>query len=165
MVLFSPDKKYDSRIRGNDKKENHMSGINKVILVGRLGKDPEMRHTQNGTSVCQLNVATSENWVKDGQKQERTEWHRIVCWSKLAEICNEYLKKGRQVYVEGRIQTRAWDDKEGNKRYTTEIVASTVQFLGTSGGRSDASSDDLPVDPGAAEGDTQDTAQDDDIPF
>jgi len=107
-----------------------MSGVNKAILVGRLGADPEMRFTKSGTGVCNINLATSERWTdKQGQKQERTEWHRIVIWGKLGELCNEYLKKGRQAYVEGRIQTRSWEDKEGNKRYTTEIVASTVQFL------------------------------------
>ena len=109
-----------------------MAGVNKVILVGRLGADPEMRYTNSGTGVCNFNLATSENWTdKQGQKQERTEWHRIVVWAKLGELCNEYLKKGRQTYVEGRLQTRAWQDKEGNKRYTTEIVANTVQFLGS----------------------------------
>ncbi len=107
-----------------------MSGINKVIIVGRLGQDPEMKAIGQGTTVTRLNVATSENWTdKNGQKQERTEWHRIVVWGKLAEICGKYLAKGRQVYVEGRLQTRSWEDN-GQKKYSTEIVASTVQFLG-----------------------------------
>lgn len=107
-----------------------MSGVNKVIIVGRLGQDPEMKAVGQSATVTRLNVATSENWVsKDGQKQERTEWHRIVVWGKLAEICGKYLAKGRQVYVEGRLQTRSWEDN-GQKKYTTEIVASTVQFLG-----------------------------------
>lgn len=118
-----------------------MAGVNKVILVGRLGADPEMKYTNTGTGVCRFNLATSENWTgKDGQKQERTEWHRVVAWTKLGELCNEYLKKGRQAYVEGRLQTRSWDDKNGTKRYTTEVVATTVQFLGSSGERSASSS-------------------------
>ena len=109
-----------------------MAGINKAILVGRLGSDPEVRYTPSGVAVANFNIATSEEWKdKDtGEKRERTEWHRIVAWSKLGEICGEYLSKGRQVYVEGRIQTRSWEDRDGNKRYTTEIVASDVQFLG-----------------------------------
>lgn len=108
-----------------------MAGVNKVIIVGRLGQDPEMKAVGQGSTVTRLNVATSENWMgKDGQKQERTEWHRIVVWGKLAEICGKYLAKGRQVYVEGRLQTRSWEDN-GQKKYSTEIVASTVQFLGS----------------------------------
>lgn len=108
-----------------------MSGVNKVIIVGRLGKDPEVRQVGQGQSVCTMTVATSENWLdKNGQKQERTEWHRIVAWGKLAEICGKHLSKGRQVYVEGKLQTRSWEDQQGQKRYTTEILASTVQFLG-----------------------------------
>src|SRR6188768_2570605 len=108
-----------------------MAGINKVIVVGRLGADPELKHTQNSQSVAKLSVATSESWNdKNGQKQERTEWHRIVVWGKLAELCGEYLKKGRQCYVEGRLQTREWTDKENRKNYTTEVVASGVTFLG-----------------------------------
>lgn len=109
-----------------------MAGINKAILVGRLGSDPEVRYTPSGVAVANFNIATSEEWKdKDtGEKKERTEWHRIVAWSKLGEICGEYLSKGRQVYIEGRIQTRSWEDRDGNKRYTTEIVASDVQFLG-----------------------------------
>lgn len=111
-----------------------MSGVNKVILVGRLGKDPEIRATPGGQSVCNFSIATSENWTdKQGQKQERTEWHRIVVWGKIAEVCGQHLSKGRQVYIEGRLQTRSWDDKTGQKRYTTEVVASTVQFLGAGG--------------------------------
>ncbi len=109
-----------------------MAGTNKAILVGRLGSDPEVRYTPSGVAVANFNIATSEEWKdKDtGEKKERTEWHRIVAWSRLGEICGEYLSKGRQVYIEGRIQTRSWEDRDGNKRYTTEIVASDVQFLG-----------------------------------
>ena len=111
-----------------------MSGVNKVIIIGRLGQDPEMKTVGQGAVVTRLNVATSENWVdKSGQKQERTEWHRITVWGKLAEICGKYLSKGRQVYVEGRLQTRSWEDN-GQKKYATEIIASTVQFLGSASG-------------------------------
>lgn len=106
--------------------------LNRVMLIGRLGNNPEMRYTGSGMAVANFNIATSENWNdKNGQKQERTEWHKIVVWGKLAELCGQYLSKGRQCYVEGRLQTRQWDDKDGNKRYTTEVVASQVQFLGS----------------------------------
>src|SRR4051794_39155779 len=106
-------------------------GVNKVILVGNLGADPDMRYTPSGQGVCELRIATSESWNdKNGQRQERTEWHRIVVWGKRAEVCSKYLAKGRQVFVEGRIQTRTYDDKDGNKRYITEIIANDVQFLG-----------------------------------
>ena len=106
------------------------SGVNKVILVGHLGADPDMRYTPSGAGVCELRLATSESWKdKNGQRQERTEWHRVVVWGKTAEICAKYLAKGRQVYIEGRIQTRSYDDKEGQKRYITEIIANDVQFL------------------------------------
>jgi single-strand DNA-binding protein len=109
-------------------------GVNKVILVGNLGADPDMRYTPSGQGVCELRLATSESWNdKNGQRQERTEWHRVVVWGKRAEICSKYLSKGRQVYVEGRIQTRSYDDKDGNKRYITEIIAADVQFLGGGG--------------------------------
>ncbi len=111
-----------------------MAGINKVILVGHLGSDPEVKNLSSGQMVTQFNLATSEGWTgKDGQKQERTEWHRVVVWGKLADICGKYLSKGRQVYVEGRLQTNSWEDQQGQKRYTTEIVGSTVQFLGSRG--------------------------------
>jgi single-strand DNA-binding protein len=112
-------------------------GVNKVILVGNLGADPDMRFTPSGQGVCELRVATSESWNdKNGQRQERVEWHRIVVWGKRAEVCSKYLAKGRQVYVEGRIQTRTYDDKDGNKRYITEVIANDVQFLG--GGKGEA---------------------------
>jgi single-strand DNA-binding protein len=103
------------------------SGVNKVILVGNLGKDPEVRYTPGGQAVANFTIATNENWTdKQGQKQERTEWHRIVVWGKAAELCGEYLSKGRQVYIEGRLQTREWNNKEGQKQYTTEVVANPV---------------------------------------
>ncbi|MBX9702771.1 MAG: single-stranded DNA-binding protein [Silvanigrellaceae bacterium] len=106
-----------------------MAGVNKVILVGRLGQDPEMRSTQTGQQVCTLNLATSESWVKEGQKEERTEWHRVVLWGRQAELAHKYLKKGRQVYIEGKLQTRSWQDQQGQKRYTTEIIANSLQFI------------------------------------
>lgn len=110
-------------------------GINKVILIGNLGANPEVRFTSGGQPVANFRIATSESWVdkQTGQKQERTEWHRIVVWGKLAELCGQYLTKGRQCYVEGRLQTREWVDKEQKKNYTTEVVAQTVQFLGAKG--------------------------------
>jgi single-strand DNA-binding protein len=111
-----------------------MSGVNKVIIVGRLGADPEVKTVSGGNTVARLSVATSENWTdREGQKQERTEWHRVVVWGKLADLCGKYLSKGRQVYLEGRLQTRSWEDQQGQKKYTTEVVANTVQFLGGQG--------------------------------
>ncbi len=108
-----------------------MAGVNKVILVGNLGADPEVRYTPSGQPVANFRIATSESWMdKAGQKQERTEWHRIVAWGKLAELCGEYLAKGRQVYVEGKLQTRQWDDRDGNKKFSTEIQAQQITFLG-----------------------------------
>ena len=110
-----------------------MAGINKVILVGNLGNDPELRTTAEGQKVASFSVATSENWTdKNGQKQERTQWHRITAWGKQGENCASYLAKGRQVYIEGKLSYRQWDDKEtGQKKYATDIVAQTVQFLGS----------------------------------
>jgi single-strand DNA-binding protein len=108
-----------------------MSGLNKVMLIGRLGRDPEIRYTPNGLAIANFSIATSEEWFDKtaNEKKERTEWHRIVVFGKLGELCGEYLSKGRQVYVEGRLQTRSWE-KDGVTRYTTEIVASNIQFLG-----------------------------------
>ncbi len=115
-----------------------MSGVNKVIILGRLGSDPETKAVSTGSTITRFSLATSEAWNdKDGKKQERTEWHRVVVWGKLAEICGKYLAKGRQAYVEGRLQTRSWEDQQGVKKYTTEIVASTVQFIGGSQSASD----------------------------
>ena len=108
-----------------------MASVNKVILIGNLGRDPEVKYTQTGTAVANLNVATNEVWTdKAGQKQERTEWHRVVVWGKQAQIVGEHLAKGKQVYVEGSLQTRSWDDRDGNKRYTTEVRAVRVLMLG-----------------------------------
>ena len=112
-----------------------MASVNKVILVGNLGRDPELRYTQGGQAVGNFSIATTENFNnREGQRQERTEWHRIVVWGKTAENCAQYLSKGRSVYLEGRLQTREWENKEGQKQRTTEIVAQTVQFLGPKGG-------------------------------
>jgi single-strand DNA-binding protein len=112
-----------------------MASINKVILIGNLGADPELRYTNTGTAVGNFRIATNEQWTdKNGERQERTEWHQIVVWGKQAENCGKYLRKGRSVYVEGRLQTRQWEDQSGNKRYTTEVVAQTIQFLGGRGG-------------------------------
>lgn len=137
--------------------------VNKVLLLGNLGADPEVKFTGGGKAVCNFRIATTESWTdKEGKKQEKTEWHRIVVWGKLAEVCGQHLKKGRQCYVEGRLQTREWTDKENRKQYTTEIVASSVVFLGGRGEgargaeASDAGSTPLSADTGQAE---------DDIPF
>ena len=111
-------------------------GINKVILVGNLGNDPDVRYMPNGEAVANVSVATTESWKdkQTGEKQERTEWHRVVMFRRLGEIAGEYLKKGSQVYIEGKLQTRKWQDKNGNDRYTTEIIANEMQMLGSRGG-------------------------------
>jgi single-strand DNA-binding protein len=112
-----------------------MAGVNKVILIGNLGKDPELRYTPSGQPVANFSLATTERRTdKNGQRKETTEWHNIVVFGKTAEICNQYLKKGRSCYLEGKITTRSWDDRDGNKKYKTEIIANTVQFLGGGGG-------------------------------
>jgi single-strand DNA-binding protein len=109
-----------------------MSSLNKILLIGNLGKDPEIRYTTDGSPVATFSLATSENWTdKSGSRQEHTEWHTIVAWSKLADLCKRYLSKGRQVYIEGRIRSRDWTDKEGNKRRTTEVIASQLVLLGS----------------------------------
>ncbi len=109
-----------------------MSGVNKIILIGRLGRDPEVRYSQSGRAVVNFSIATSEEWKdkETGEKKERTEWHRVVAFGRLGEICGEYLSKGKQVYIEGRLKTRSWE-KDGITRYTTEIVAEKMQFLGS----------------------------------
>jgi len=146
-----------------------MSGLNKAMIIGRLGRDPEIRYTPGGVAVANFSVATSEEWKdkESNEKKERTEWHRIVAFGKLGEICGEYLSKGKQIYIEGRIQTRSWEDKEGNKKYTTEIVASDVQFLD----KKDSGSGDYPkkgqedkLERGAG-GPAYHDSKDDDIPF
>lgn len=110
-----------------------MASVNKVILVGNLCADPELRYTPNGQAVCDMRLATNESWTKDGEKHEKTEFHRLIVWGKLAEVCSKYLAKGRPVYVEGKLQTRSWE-KDGEKKYATEIVVSDVQFLGGGNG-------------------------------
>jgi single-strand DNA-binding protein len=139
-----------------------MAGVNKAVLIGHLGRDPELRYTPSGSAVANFSIATSEEWKdKDtGEKQERTEWHRIVAWGKLGEICGEYLHKGSQIYVEGRIQTRSWEDREGIKRYTTEIVAQSMQMLGSPGKEGRAKSPDE-----RHPGEEPVSIPDDDIPF
>lgn len=140
-----------------------MAGINKVILIGNLGADPELRYTSGGQAVTDLRLATSRRWTgKDGSQQEDTQWHRVVVWGKQAEHCKEYLAKGRQCYVEGRLQTRSWEDRDGNKRYTTEVVAQTVQFLSGRGGGGGGGSDQAPP---PSDGDAPADFGDDDIPF
>lgn len=149
-------------------------GVNKVILVGNLGKDPEVRYAPSGQAIANITIATSESW-KDkntGEKQEKTEWHRVVFFSRLAEIVGEYLKKGSQIYVEGRLQTRKWQDKEGKDRYTTEIVANEMQMLGSRQGGG-APTEDYNQDKSHASKPAAATASapagggdfDDDIPF
>jgi len=147
-------------------------GVNKVILVGNLGKDPEVRYMPNGNAVANITLATSESWKdkQSGEQQEKTEWHRIVLFRRLGEIAGEYLKKGSQVYIEGKLQTRKWQDNAGNDRYTTEIVADEMQMLGSRGGGSagfsagsapsQSASAPAPATAPAAAGDF-----DDDIPF
>jgi single-strand DNA-binding protein len=142
--------------------------MNRVTLIGRLGKDPEVRYTPNGKAVGNFSIATDEKWTdKSGQKHEATEWHRIVCWDKQAELCAEYLSKGRQVAIEGRIETREWTNKEGVKQYTTEIVASHVEFLG---GKEDGGGSRAKPAAPAAESREEDgpppvTPDDENIPF
>lgn len=149
--------------------------VNKVVLVGRLGRDPEMRYTNSGTAVANFSVATDERWnSRDGESQNRTEWHNIVVWSKLAEICSQYLQKGKLVYIEGRLQTRDWEDRDGNKRRTTEIVATEMKMLGArneGAPREDAppqrggEPDEGTKDSGEAAGPMDVGITDDDIPF
>lgn len=130
-----------------------MASLNKVTLIGNLGGDPEKRFTPGGQPVATFNIATTERWKDktNGQPQERTEWHRIVVWGQQAENCAQYLAKGRQVYIEGRLQTRQWEDKEGHKRSTTEVVAQRVLFLGTTGGDRRAAAPSEPAEVESAE--------------
>jgi len=140
-----------------------MAGINKAIIVGNLGRDPELKYLPDGAAVANFSVATSETWndKQSGEKKERTEWHRVVVWRRLAEICGEYLTRGKQVYVEGKLQTRSFE-QDGITRYTTEIVATTVQFLGGNGGQSQGSSEP-PREPPSVSAPA--TTPDGDIPF
>lgn len=139
--------------------------VNRVILIGYLGRDPEVRFTQGGAAVANFTMATNERWKdRDGVAQQKAEWHRIVAWGKLAEFCERYLSKGRQIYLEGRIQTREWEDREGDKRRTTEIVAQTIQFVGPKPGES-RESDDEGDQPEGSGGSSGGGAGDDSIPF
>src|SRR6476660_925171 len=152
-----------------------MGSVNKVILVGNLGRDAELRYTPGGAAVATLNLATTEVWNdKGGQKQEKTEWHRVVLWGKSAESLNEYLVKGKQIYVEGRLRTRSWDDKDGNKRYTTEIVADNFVMLGRKEGEGSGESHNNYQQQNAGKSVSANTEQppvhdqipiDDDLPF
>ncbi|MBW2147199.1 MAG: single-stranded DNA-binding protein [Deltaproteobacteria bacterium] len=142
-----------------------MTRVNKAILIGRLGADPEIRYTPKGTAVTNFRIATSFRFTNpEGQSEEQTEWHRIVAFGKLAEICGKYLAKGRQVYIEGRIQTREWEDRDGNRRWTTEIVAREMQMLG--GAREERTIDEQLEEPPEDSNDvTQNVLKEDDIPF
>jgi single-strand DNA-binding protein len=150
-----------------------MSGVNKVILVGNLGSDPELRHTPSGTPVANFRMATNEVFTnREGKREERTEWHRIVAFGRLAEICGQYLKKGRQVYVEGRLRTRDWEDQSGNRRFTTEVTATQMVMLGRAGDAGfvpgEAPQQSPPDDVQDSPDDVQAPAgggEDDDLPF
>ena len=149
-----------------------MGSVNKVILVGNLGRDAELRYTPGGAAVATLNLATTEVWNdKNQQRQEKTEWHRVVLWGKQAESLQEYLTKGKQIYVEGRLQTRQWDDKDGNKRYTTEIKADRITLLGGGGGGGGRGGGGTSMDRGSSQGGggmdepPMEPITDDDIPF
>jgi single-strand DNA-binding protein len=143
-----------------------MAGVNKVILIGNLGRDPELRYTKSGQAVANFTLATSESFQnREGNREERTEWHRIVAWGKTAELRTRYLTKGRRVYIEGRIGTREWEDKEGQKRQTTEITAQTVQFLDSAPGGGARARSDEPAGPGAGADAPGAPPAEDEIPF
>ncbi|MFN8057568.1 MAG: single-stranded DNA-binding protein [Vicinamibacterales bacterium] len=140
--------------------------MNKVILVGNLGKDAELRYTPQGSAVSTFSLATTEVWNdKGGQRQERTEWHRVVLWGRPAETLQDYLKKGKQIYIEGRLQTRSWDDKDGNKKYSTEVRADRVVLLGGGGGGRAAARDEGAYGGSAPASEPFEPVADDDIPF
>ena len=143
-----------------------MAGVNKVIVVGRLGSDPDTRYMPSGSAVTNVSVATSESWKdkETGEKVEKTEWHRVVFFNRLAEIASEYLKKGSQIYVEGRLQTRKWEDKEGNEKWTTEIVANQMQMLGERMSSGSSNNDRAPAQ-NTNKNDFANDDFDDDIPF
>jgi len=140
-----------------------MAGVNKVILLGNLGGDPEMRYLPSGVAVASFSLATTETYTnKEGEKVTKTEWHKIVAYRRLGEICGEFLSKGKQVYIEGKIQTRSWDDREGVKKYKTEIIADTMQMLGSKGsggGAPSSGSNPSPAPSSSSSGDL------DDVPF
>lgn len=144
-------------------------GVNKVILIGNLGRDPEVRYTPNGVAVANITLATSEAWKdkQTGENQERTEWHRVVLFARLGEIAGEYLRKGSKVYIEGRLQTRKWQDKSGQDRYTTEIIGDSLQMLDSKGAGSQSAMDHPATEKSSAEAPQMAGADsfDDDIPF
>ena len=147
-----------------------MKSVHKVILIGRLGRDPEMKYTGSGTPFCRFSIATDEGWTDKGtgERQERTEWHNIVAWDRLAEICNQYLTKGKLIYIEGSLQTREWDDQEGNKKKITEIRARDMVMLSGGAGDSAGGGQRRAVAaeaPGGNSGGVTTTITDDDIPF
>lgn len=143
-----------------------MASLNKVMLIGNLGKDPEVRYTASGQAVASFSLATSEKFKgKSGEWEERTEWHNITLWGKLAEIAGEYLSKGKTVYIEGRLQTRKWQDKSGNDRYTTDIVGDKMQMLSAKGERRGGETSSAPAAGGGGGGYEEPPFQDDDIPF
>ena len=144
-----------------------MGSVNKVILVGNLGRDAELRYTPGGAAVATLNLATTETWNdKEGQRQEKTEWHRVILWGKQAETLNQYLQKGKQIYVEGRLQTRQWDDKDGNKRYTTEVRGDRVVLLSSGSGGGQRSGGGMRSEmPQGEPSDVAPELSEDDIPF
>ena len=143
-----------------------MGSVNKVILVGNLGRDAELRYTPGGAAVATLNLATTETWNdKEGQRQEKTEWHRVILWGKQAETLNQYLQKGKQIYVEGRLQTRQWDDKDGNKRYTTEVRGDRVVLLSSGSGGGQRGGGQRSEMPHGEPSDVAPELSEDDIPF
>ena len=142
-----------------------MAGVNKVILIGNLGKDPEVRHLESGASVANFPIATTESYKdKSGNRQDQTEWHNIVLWRGLADIAEKYLRKGSQVYIEGKLRSRSWEDKEGNTRYITEIVGDTMTMLGGGNRNSDGANTSTAEKP-AAKPDLSTEEEDDDLPF
>ncbi len=142
------------------------SSVNKVILVGRLGKDPEVKFTQGGVALARFSMATDETWKdQNGEKQQRTEWHNIIAWRRLAEICGQYLVKGKLVYIEGRLQTRSWEDREGNKRSTTEVQADNMVMLGGRGEEGQAPAAPAAPASTSAPASSQAEKSDDDVPF
>ena len=138
-------------------------GLNKVMIIGHLGRDPEMRYTPSGRPVTTFSVATTRSWnTAEGERREETEWFNVVAWGSLAEICNQHLRKGQQVYIEGRLQTKDWEDRDGNKRKTTEIVATSMQMLGSAGEHVRAEGRD--AEPPVSD-DAPNTVTEDDVPF
>jgi single-strand DNA-binding protein len=144
-----------------------MASLNKVMIIGRLGHDPELRYTQSNTAVCNFRVATDESWTdrQSGERKESTEWHRIVVWGRQAETCDRYLSKGRMVFVDGSLRTREWEDRDGNRRWTTEIVARRVLFLDSRGDNARAGGSEEPPPPSDADAGFDPSFSDDEIPF